>query len=67
MMPVVTRIMICTTVMTGPPRSNGTEGSRIGKGLGLGFQTIMASVCSSSDMPMAVISGARRGALRSGR
>jgi hypothetical protein len=28
---------------------------------------IIASVCSSSDMPMAVISGASRGELRNGR
>jgi hypothetical protein len=33
----------------------------------LGFQMIIASVCSSRLTPMAVISGASRGALRSGR
>ena len=35
--------------------------------MGFGFQMIIASVCSSRLMPIAVISGARRGALRSGR
>jgi hypothetical protein len=33
----------------------------------LGFQIIMAKVCSKMDMPMAVMSGASLGELRSGR
>ncbi len=61
------RIRHCTTLITGPPRSIGSFGNRIGYGLGLGFQTIIASVCNSRLMPIAVISGASRGALRSGR
>ena len=35
--------------------------------LGLGFHKIIATVCSNSDMPMAVIKGASRGELRNGR
>ncbi len=64
---VVTRITICVTVITAPPMWIGSAGSSCGKGLGFGFQMIIASVCSSSDMPIAVISGASLGALRSGR
>ena len=64
---VSTRIRICTVLMTAPPMLYSLASSRIGNGFGLGFQMIMASVCSSSDTPIAVISGARRGALRSGR
>ena len=54
-------------LMTAPPMWNGSLGSRIGNDLEFGFQMIIASVCSSRLMPMAVMSGASRGALRSGR
>ena len=53
--------------MTAPPMWKGSLGSRIGKDLTVGFQMIIASVCSSRLTPIAVISGASRGALRSGR
>ncbi len=45
----------------------GSVGSSCGNGSGLRDQIIMASVCSRIDTPMAVISGARRGARRKGR
>ena len=35
--------------------------------MGFGFQMIIATVCSSRLIPIAVISGASRGAVRSGR
>ena len=66
-MTVTTRIMICVGVITASPMKNGSVGSMEGKDLTLGFQIIMASACSKMDMPSAVIRGARRGALRSGR
>jgi len=60
---------ISLPVMVAPvePISIGLEGSSCGKVSGLRDQIIIASVCSTIDTPMAVISGARRGALRSGR
>ncbi|CAB3773277.1 hypothetical protein LMG29739_06375 [Paraburkholderia solisilvae] len=45
----------------------GSVGSSCGNASGLRPQMIIASVCSRIDTPIAVISGARRGARRSGR
>jgi hypothetical protein len=45
----------------------GSVGSNCGNGSGLRDQMIIAAVCSRIDTPIAVISGARRGARRSGR
>ncbi len=64
---VVARMAICVTEITAPPKCTGSVESMFGYDLGLGFQMIMAKVCKSSDMPMAVIKGARREELRSGR
>ena len=46
---------------------SGSVGNSCGNGSGLRDQIIIASVCSRIDTPIAVISGARRGALRNGR
>ena len=56
-------------VMVAPvwPMSIGSEGSNSGKIMGLRDQMIMASVWRMIETPIAVISGASRGALRSGR
>ena len=62
-----TRIRICLGARMAPKIGTGSVGSRSGKTIGFGFQMIIAIVCSTIDMPIAVISGARRGALRRGR
>ena len=54
-------------LITAPRIWNGSLGSSSGNDLKSGFQMIIASVCSSRLMPIAVINGASRGALRSGR
>ena len=64
---VVPRIRICVTLITAPATLIGSVGSSSGKGLGLGFQMIIANVCNSRLTPIAVINGASRGALRNGR
>src|SRR3989338_5623461 len=61
------RMVICVTEITAPPNSIGSRERVDGYDLGLGAQMIMAKVCNSSDMPMAVIRVASRGELRSGR
>jgi len=66
-MAVTPKIMICVGVMTAPPMSMGSAGSKVGKALWLGFQMIMAKVCNKMDMPMAVMRGANLGAPRKGR
>jgi len=66
-MAVAARMNTCVTEMTAPPISNGSRDSTDGYDLGLGFQIIIANVCNSSDMPMAVMSGANLGELRNGR
>ena len=50
--------------ITAPPIMIGSDGSSCGNGSGLRPQIIMAKVCSRIDTPIAVIRGARRGALR---
>ena len=59
--------MIWVGEIRAPAMLTGVEGMICGNGSGLRPQIIMAKVCSRIDTPMAVISGARRGALRSGR
>ncbi|MCY1548204.1 hypothetical protein D9M68_843000 [compost metagenome] len=66
-MTVVARMVICVTEITAPPNSIGSRERVEGYDFGFGAQMIMAKVCNSSDMPMAVIRGASRGELRSGR
>ena len=62
-----TRISICLGASKAGPISIGLVGSRSGKTIGFGFQMIIARVWITIDRPMAVISGASLGALRSGR
>ena len=66
-MAVVAKMVTCVTEITAPPIWMGSDDKTEGYDLGLGFQMIMAKVCSKIDIPMAVISGARRGELRRGR
>ena len=54
----------CVCEITAPPMLMGSVDSNCGKGKGLRVQIIMAKVCSRMETPMAVIRGARRGALR---
>ncbi|MNL11545.1 hypothetical protein D3C87_1323850 [compost metagenome] len=65
-MPMMT---ISLPVMVAPvePMSIGLEGSSCGKVSGLRDQISMPIVWRMMETPMAVISGARRGALRNGR
>ncbi|MCY1308245.1 hypothetical protein D9M68_925790 [compost metagenome] len=49
------------------PMSIGSDGSSCGKVSGLRDQISMPIVCRMMDTPIAVISGASRGALRKGR
>ena len=60
---------ISLPVMVAPvePMSIGSDGSSCGKVSGLRDQIIIASVCRMMETPIAVISGASLGALRSGR
>jgi hypothetical protein len=62
-------IAISLPVMVAPvvPISIGAEGSSCGKVSGLRDQIIIPTVCRMMETPIAVISGASRGALRSGR
>ena len=64
-------ITICTLVIVAPPSVPvtwyGTTVMICGNGIGLRLQMIIARCCRMIDRPMAVISGASRGAVRSGR
>ena len=66
-----TMIAICTLVMVAPLALSvmcyGTTVMICGNAIGLRLQMIIARCCRMIDTPMAVISGASRGARRSGR
>jgi hypothetical protein len=65
-MAVVAKMVTCVGDITAPPNSMGSADKSVGYDLGLGFQMIMAKVCSKMLIPMAVIRGAKRGELRNG-
>jgi len=50
--------------ISAPMMCRGSVGISCGNGIGLRPQIIIASVCKRMETPIAVISGARRGALR---
>src|SRR5674476_1368904 len=60
----VRMMAICTPVMMAPPISKLTSGMICGNASGLRLQTSNATCCRMMEMPMAVISGASRGAPR---
>ncbi len=67
----VTMIAICTLEMAAlvsdVPRWTSFSSMICGKAMMLRLQTRSARCCSTMETPMAVMSGASRGALRSGR
>ena len=58
---------ICTPVMVAPAISNVSVGMICGNAIGLRLQISIATCCRMIETPIAVISGASRGALRKGR
>ncbi len=60
-------IAICTALICAPASSNTGLSMICGKPSGLRLQMIIATCCRMIEMPIAVISGASRGAPRSGR
>ena len=63
----VTMTSARVVVSVAPKNSIGRSSSSVGKVRKLRPHTIIANVCSRIETPIAVINGARRGALRSGR
>jgi len=60
-------IAICTLVMVAPPIEYDSTLMICGKASGLRLQIIIATCCRMIEIPIAVISGASRGAPRRGR
>jgi hypothetical protein len=60
-------MVICTVLIAAPPMLKLGLSMICGKASGLRPQISSARCCRMMDMPMAVISGARRGAWRRGR
>ncbi len=63
----MTMIVICTLVIVAPPTWYISVLTICGYARGLRLQIIIAKCCRMIEMPIAVMSGASRGAPRSGR
>ena len=61
------RMASCTPVMVAPNTVKVVSGMICGNAITFRLQTSIARCCRMIETPIAVISGARRGALRSGR